>query len=130
MNPSYICNAMLNKKLKIMTTKKLLLSVIMFAFCFVSINATNTKKATFVGSAVITDVEASLSFYIPEEFNTVYVNVSDEEKNVFQKVKVYQRGNGTIICDKDNLEAGTYYYTMVVDGVEVDTQKLVIKKKL
>ena len=64
------------------------------------------------------------------DVSSVYVYVSDAEKNVFQKVKVYQRGNGKIICDKNHLETGTYYYTMFVDGEEVDTQKLEIKKKL
>ncbi len=113
-----------------MSTRKQLFGVLLL-FCFFTINATNNKsKASFIGTAVITDVDASLSFFIPEEYNSVYVYVSDYEKNVFQKVKVYQRGNGTIICDKDGLENGTYYYTMIVDGVEVDTQKLEIKKKL
>lgn len=115
-----------------MSTKKLLLSAVFVLCCFMAINATNNNKtkASFIGNAVITDVETSLSFFIPEEFSSVYVYVSDVEKNVFQKIKVYQRGNGTILCDKEGLENGTYYYTMIVDGVEVDTQKLEIKKKL
>ncbi|MFT4684675.1 MAG: hypothetical protein ACI8RP_000456 [Urechidicola sp.] len=113
-----------------MDIKKLLISFLLLIFCIIAINANNNKKASFVGNAVITDVETSLSFFISEEFSSVYVYVSDAEKNVFQKVKVYQRGNGKIICDKNHLEPGTYYYTMFVDGEEVDTQKLEIKKKL
>ena len=113
-----------------MDTKKLLISFLILVFCVIAMNANNKNaKASFVGNAVITDVETSLSFYISEEFSSVYVYVSDAEKNVFQKVKVYQRGNGKIICDKNHLEPGTYYYTMFVDGEEVDTQKLEVKKK-
>ncbi|AOW19274.1 hypothetical protein [Urechidicola croceus] len=111
-----------------MNTKKLF-SVVLLLFCFISINAnSNEKKSKAIfNNAVITDVDATLSFFIPEEFSSVYIYVADESKKVFQKVKVYQRGNGAIKCDKKGLPTGTYYYTMFVDGVATDTQKLVIK---
>ena len=81
----------------------------------------------FTSNATITDVETSLSFFIPEEHSEVFVFVSDENDNVFQKVKVYQRGNGKIYCDKSNLTSGTYVYTLYVDGEIMDSQKLTIK---
>ena len=113
-----------------MDTKKQLISFLLLAFCIYAANANNenNEKASFTNNAVITDVETSLSFFIPEEFQSVYVYVSDSEKNVFQKIKVYQRGNGKIICDKSILTKGVYYYTMYIDGEEVDTQRLEIKK--
>lgn len=110
-----------------MNTKKQLISFLILVLCVIAVNATN-KKASFTSNAVITDVETSLSFYIPEEIQSVYVYVSDFEKDVFQKIKVYQRGNGKIVCDKTSLKPGTYYYTMYIDGEEVDSQKLVVKK--
>ncbi|AOW19275.1 hypothetical protein [Urechidicola croceus] len=109
-----------------MKTKRIITVVLLFVCFTISANNNKKVKATF-NNAVITEVEATLSFFIPEEFSSVYIHVSDENKKVFQKVKVYQRGNGAIKCDKKGLPTGTYYYTMFVDGVATDTQKLVIK---
>ncbi len=112
-----------------MKARNLFLSAILLLICVVTTTANNKKsKALFTSNAVITDVDTTLSFFIPEEDASVYIFVSDENHNVFQKVKVYQRGNGVIVCDKDGLINGTYYYTLFVDGEEVDTQKLFIKK--
>ena len=110
-----------------MKIKNFILLSIALLFCVV-INATNNKsKASFTSKAIITDVENSLSFFIPQENKEVYVYVADENKRVFQKIKVYQRGNGIIYTDKSGLAPGTYYYTLSVDGVLEDSQKAVIK---
>ncbi len=106
--------------------KNLILSLALL-FC-VTLNATNDKpKATLTSNAIITDVENSLSFFIPQENKEVYVYIADENKRTFQKIKVYQRGNGIIYTDKSGLNPGTYYYTLSVDGELSDPQKAVIK---
>lgn len=111
-----------------MKTRNLFLSIVLLCICFVA-NANNKKsKALFTSNAVITDVDTTLSFFIPEEDASVYIYVSDKSDNVFQKVKVYQRGNGVIVCDKTGLAKGDYFYTLFVDGEVVDKQKLSIKK--
>lgn len=103
--------------------------ILSFALLFcVALSATNDKpKATLTANAVITDVENSLSFFIPQENKEVYVYIADENKRTFQKIKVYQRGNGIIYTDKSGLAPGTYYYTLSVDGELSDSQKAVIK---
>ena len=109
-----------------MNTKKLLLSIALL-LC-VAVNANNEKiKAMFTSRATITDVETSLSFFIPEINKEVFVLIAGEDKKIFQKIKVYQRGNGIILCDKTGLKPGTYYYTLSVDGVLSDTQKCELK---
>ncbi len=109
-----------------MKTKNLFLSFAMLFFIAINAN-NNNSKAMFTSKATITDVETSLSFFIPAEIKEVFVYVAGEDKKVFQKIKVYQRGNGTIFCDKTGLAPGTYYYTLSVDGVLSDTQKSQIK---
>lgn len=103
--------------------------ILSFALIFsIALSATNDKpKATFTSNAVITDVENSLSFFIPQENKEVYVYIADENKKTFQKIKVYQRGNGIIYTDKSGLVSGTYYYTLSVDGELSEPQKAVIK---
>lgn len=109
-----------------MISKKFFLSLIVFfSFAFV-VSAANNKKASFKGNAVTVKTQTSISFFIPEELKSAYIYVSDESKNIFQKFKIYQRGEGKIIIDRDNLAAGTYFYTMYVDGEAVDTQKLIV----
>lgn len=108
-----------------MITKKLILSIALLT-CVV-LSANNKPKASFTSKAVITDVETSLSFYIPIENKEVYVIVADANKKMFQKIKIYQRGNGIIFCDKTGLAPGTYYYTLSVDGELFGSQKAEIK---
>lgn len=110
-----------------MRTKSFFFSFTFVLFSLPFFANSTTVKAMFTSNATITDVETSLSFFIPEEHSEVFVFVSDEHQKVFQKVKVYQRGNGKIYCDKSNLEPGTYIYAMSVDGIIVDSQKLTIK---
>ena len=103
-----------------MKINKLILSIALLFF--VAMNATDNKtKASFISNAIITDVENSLSFFIPEENKEVYIYVADENKRTFQKIKIYQRGNGIIYTDKSGLAPGTYYYTLSVDGVLEDS---------
>lgn len=108
-----------------MIIKKLILGIALLT-CVV-LSANNKTKASFTSRAVITDVETSLSFFIPVENKEVYVIVADANKKTFQKIKVYQRGNGVIFCDKTGLSPGIYYYTLAVDSDSSDSQKVEIK---
>lgn len=112
-----------------MKAKNLLLAsaLLLFAVGVFANNVVSNTKIGFSNNAVITDVETSLSFFVPTEHQKVFIYVSDEKNRVFQKVKVYQRGNGKIFCDKTDLKPGTYYYTLMVDGEKVDKQKLLVK---
>ncbi|GAB1307322.1 hypothetical protein KH5_00050 [Urechidicola sp. KH5] len=112
-----------------MKAKNLLLASAFVLFA-VGVFANNNMSKTTIGianNAVITDVETSLSFFVPTEHKEVFIFVSDENNRVFQKVKVYQRGNGKIFCDKTGLKPGIYYYTLVIDGKKADQQKLQVK---
>ncbi len=70
--------------------------------------------------------EESLFFFVPEDVKQVYIYVSDEEDHVFQKVKIYQRGNGYIVCDKSELEDGQYFYSLYADGKKLKTEELLV----
>jgi len=111
-----------------MNTKKQISSFfILVLFCVFTINASTDKKASFKSKVATAQTETSLSFYIPKEIENVYVYVSDDKKNVFQKFKIYQRGEGKIIIDRASLDEGVYYYSMYINGKVIDTQKLIVK---
>jgi len=104
-------------------------NIILTAFLLLSaitINATNNVE-TFTSEIKITVKGNSLSFYIPTENKEVYVLIADDTKKVFQKIKVHQRGNGTISFNQSGLPKGIYYYTLLVDGELSDSQKVEVK---
>lgn len=109
-----------------MKVKNYILGVLLVMFTLSATAKDGEASFTKKKNPEITEVQTTLSFYIPEEIKKVYIHVSDENKSVFQKVKIYQRGDGSIICDKRSLGKGTYYYTMYIDDEAVDTQKLIV----
>ena len=47
---------------------------------------------------------------------------------LIKTVSIQAFGKGEIIIGAEELEAGVYVYTLVVDGVVVDTKQMVITK--
>lgn len=90
------------------------------------------STATFAEETVKDSTEAapdkeSLFFFVPEEVEQVYIYVSDDENVIFQKVRIYQRGNGYIVCDKSELQNGHYFYSLYADGKKLETQELLVE---
>ncbi|AOW19273.1 hypothetical protein [Urechidicola croceus] len=102
-----------------------ILSLTLFLFSL-NINASNLSSATF-NNTEYSETQTTLNFFIPEETESVYIFISDESMTVFQKMKIYQRGNGSISYGKDGLPKGTYFYSLIVDGIKTDVQKIVVK---
>jgi hypothetical protein len=43
-------------------------------------------------------------------------------------IPVAERGNTSVILEGYSLEAGMYLYTLIADGKEVDTKKMILTK--
>ncbi len=41
---------------------------------------------------------------------------------------INERGNASITIEGNSLEAGMYLYTLIVDGKEVNTKKMILTK--
>ena len=47
--------------------------------------------------------------------------------NLLLTKPITQLGNGSVIINGNELEAGMYIYTLTVDGQEIDSKRMIIK---
>jgi len=69
----------------------------------------------------------SISYYVPENKNAIIEIVSLSG----QAVKTYpitQKRNGQLLINTGTLQPGTYYYSLKVDGVNVDSKQMILVK--
>jgi hypothetical protein len=41
---------------------------------------------------------------------------------------INERGNSSVTIEGHTLKAGMYFYTLIIDGKEVDTKKMILTK--
>ncbi len=67
----------------------------------------------------------SISYQIPIETNAAEVLIFNAEGGlVFQK-EIYEKGAGSFVFKADHLKAGSYFYSLVLDGVVNDTKHMI-----
>jgi len=106
-------------------------------------NTSNEKSATISSSdASLSSNVATLSQNIPNPFSSstridIYLPTTTKAANLYiynmqgAQVKSYtitNRGNTSVTIDGYTLEAGMYLYTLIADGKEVDTKKMILTK--
>jgi hypothetical protein len=70
----------------------------------------------------------TIKMYVPNTVSrsTLYIyNMQGEQIN---QIAVNERGNTSVIIEGYTLKAGMYLYTLITDGKEVDTKKMILTK--
>ena len=70
--------------------------------------------------------QTTISFYLPQEVQSAHISVTDLNGRVLKSFELFQRGEGQIAIHGSELQAGTYRYSLVVDGKVVDTRQWVL----
>ena len=70
----------------------------------------------------------TISYFIPENVKNVKIIFTDSRGNVLKEVEIPQTGNGQLNVYAQDLSSGIYTYTLVADGVTIDTKKMVCNK--
>ena len=69
-------------------------------------------------------------FFIPEESHSAFISIYDMSGNQTMKFDVSMpKGYSSITIEGNKLQKGTYIYSLVVDGKEVDSKKMVLTEK-
>ena len=69
-----------------------------------------------------------IGYYIPTLAKSAYIVVNTLAGVQIQSFRIESMGKGQIIMNAGILSAGEYVYTLVVDGVKVDSKKMIIVK--
>lgn len=69
----------------------------------------------------------TIEFFVPKETLKAQMHITNVEGKLLKTINIQQKGVGQIQFQKDNLPAGTYLYTLELDGKAVAGQKMVIQ---
>lgn len=71
-------------------------------------------------------LQTEISFYIPENASNAMIIVHDMQGTEKKQYPITNVGSGTIIINGYEFTAGLYTYSLVVDGVLIDTKKMLL----
>lgn len=76
------------------------------------------------------DSKTEIRYYLPETVSAVTIiisNLNGEQIRAFKNLE-YSNGNHSVIVEGSSLSAGSYYYTLLVNGKEISTKKMILVK--
>jgi len=69
-----------------------------------------------------------INYYLPETEGNASIEVISSNGQLVKAYPVTQKGNGLLTIKAGELSAGTYYYTLMVNGAKVDSKQMVMVK--
>ena len=78
------------------------------------------KPNPFIGHTLI-------DYFIPANAQSAHVQVARVDGKILGKVVIQETGNGQVIIKTNNYPAGTYFYSLVLDGIVLETKQMVVK---
>jgi len=69
---------------------------------------------------------ATISYYLPEKATDAAITIVDMKGTVVKTIPLQQKGEGRIVLQARELNAGVYTYYMTVDGITVNSYKMIL----
>lgn len=69
-----------------------------------------------------------ITYFIPDDAKNVKIIFTDSRGNIMKDVSITEKGNGQLNVYAQDLSSGIYTYNIVVDGVSIDSKKMVCTK--
>jgi hypothetical protein len=70
--------------------------------------------------------KTTISYFIPKEVKSANLYFYNLEGKQLRSIPIDTRENGTTVFDGGEFVPGMYYYTLILDGNEIDTKKMII----
>jgi len=70
----------------------------------------------------------SINYTVPQKFLNAQIIIHDNDGRTIKQVNISAAGKGTINVDASMLSAGTYSYSLIVDGKPVSSKQMVLTK--
>ena len=70
--------------------------------------------------------QTEIRYYLPENAENAVLYVFSLNGNMLLSKPLTQTGNGSIVISNSELSAGMYVYTLAIDGVEVDSKRMIL----
>jgi hypothetical protein len=72
--------------------------------------------------------QTTITYEIKTDFSNAMIIFTDIEGQVIKEVPIIEKGKGQLNVYGSDLSSGIYIYTIVVDGVTIDTKKMIKTK--
>ena len=72
------------------------------------------------------DKETQISYFLPESAQSASLLVFDMNGTQLRAIDIEGTGNGVVTLSASEFPAGMYFYTLVTDGKEVDTKRMIL----
>lgn len=69
-----------------------------------------------------------IDIFLPSSISKSYLYVYNMQGVQLKSFPINERGNTSVTIEGNTLEAGMYLYTLIADGKEVDTKKMILTK--
>ena len=69
-----------------------------------------------------------IEYFLPETIKNAYIQVTTIEGKVLAKVNIQKKGKGQVTIKAAAYPAGTYHYSLVVDGEVFETKQMVLTR--
>lgn len=105
-----------------------------------AVNNSGTKKSATSGASDNTsdvpvllqnepnpfDAQTEIGYYLPESASGSMINIYTWNGDPVQSIKITETGQGRIIMQGSELQAGLYLYVLIVDGTIIDTKRMIL----
>lgn len=72
--------------------------------------------------------ETEIKYFVPVNADNAVIYVFSLNGNLLLTKPITQLGNGSVIINGQELEAGMYIYTLAVDGQDVDSKRMILNR--
>lgn len=70
--------------------------------------------------------QTTISFFIPETSSRASIHIYNLQGKQIKQINIEERGNSSVVINGYELTPGMYMYSLIVDGKEVDTKKMIL----
>ncbi len=72
--------------------------------------------------------ETEIRYYIPNSAGQASMLIFDMQGSLKKQMQITGKGNGSLTINASELPAGMYIYTLIVDGREIDSKRMILTK--
>jgi hypothetical protein len=68
----------------------------------------------------------TIAYYLPETVKKATLNIYNMEGKPIKVISISGMGNNSVVLSGSDLSAGMYIYTLIADGKEIDTKRMIL----
>lgn len=70
--------------------------------------------------------QTTISYFISENASTASIHIYNLQGKQIKQINIEEKGNSSVVINGYELTPGMYMYTLIVDGKEIDTKKMIL----